>query len=383
VWSDRTTLAACALFVVSCAVAYGGLFSHAYPGDAGTYAIYGRALVEHGRIPYRDFYDEYPPGSVPVFALPALIWNAHYILTFKLLMTACGVGFVACAVWTIRRLGLSRLRLVPIVLAPALLGPVFLNRYDPVPTLATMLALVALLRARDGATGAWLGVGTALKLFPAALLPVAARRVRSLRGAGWYAAALLALCLPFFALAPGGVGFSLKTQLERHLEIESVGASILLALSKLGIHHVGYAARSSIDVSGSLADAVGVVTSVVLVLLVALVVWTYLRGADDDARLVTAAAAVVAAVVTFAKVLSPQYLTWLVPLVPLAAGRKGAYAAGAFLVALALTQPEYIVDKFGLRHQNWTVWALCARNAALVVTFGFLLAQLHEARRTA
>jgi hypothetical protein len=382
VWSDRTTLAACALFVLSCAVAYGGLFSHAYPGDVGTYAAYGRALVLDGRIPYRDFYDEYPPGSVGVFALPVLLWNAHYVLTFKLLMTACGVGFVACAAWTLRRLGLSRLRLVPVVLAPALLGPVFLNRYDPVPALLTSLALVALLRGRSRITGGLLGVGTAMKLYPAAAVPVLVRRVQDRTGgAAAFAGAIVVLVLPFFVLAPGGVGFSLKTQLERHLEIESVGASILLALSKLHVHHVGYVARSSIDVGGGLADAVGVATSVLLVVLVALVVWTYVRGPDDDARLVTAVAAVVAAVVTFAKVLSPQYLTWLVPLVPLAAGRKGAYAAGAFLVSLALTQPEYIVDKYGLREQNWTVWTLCARNAALVVTFVFLLAQLREGAR--
>jgi hypothetical protein len=52
-------------------------------------------------------------------------------------------------------------------------------------------------------------------------------------------------------------------------------------------------------------------------------------------------------------------------------------------VALALTQPEYIVDKYGLREQNWVVWALLARNAALVATFVFLAAQLREGiRRT-
>ena len=91
---DRATAVGSLLFVLSCAVGYGGLFSHAYPGDVGTYAGYGRALVLHGRIPYRDFYVEYPPGAVPVFALPVLIWNAHYVLVFKLLMTACGVGMI-------------------------------------------------------------------------------------------------------------------------------------------------------------------------------------------------------------------------------------------------------------------------------------------------
>ena len=115
----RAALIACSLFVVACAAEFGGLFSHSFPGDTATYAKYGRALVNDGHIPYtKGFYDEYPPGSVPVFAAPALIWDAHYVLVFKLLMTACGVGFVACAAWIAGRLGLSYVRLTPAVLAP-------------------------------------------------------------------------------------------------------------------------------------------------------------------------------------------------------------------------------------------------------------------------
>ena len=77
--------AASGLFVLGCAAAYGGLLSHAYPGDGRHYAIYGRALVNDGRIPYGDFYVEYPPGAMPLFAVPALVWDVHYVLLFKLL----------------------------------------------------------------------------------------------------------------------------------------------------------------------------------------------------------------------------------------------------------------------------------------------------------
>jgi len=380
---DRVTLVACALFVISCAVAYGGLFSHAYPGDVETYAKYGRALVEHGRIPYRDFYDEYPPGSVGIFALPALIWNAHYVLTFKLLMTGCGIGFVVCAAWIVRRLGLSPFRLAPVVLAPVCIGPVFLNRYDPLPAFVTSLALVALLLARDRKSGALLGIGTAVKLFPIVVLPLAARRVHSTVAAGKaYIVAGAVLTLPFVVLAPGGVRFSLWTQLKRHLQIESLGASILLAGSKLGIHHEGWieGKPGSIDLGGATADVVGVLGSVLAVALVVLVAWVFWHGPDDDARLVTAWAAAIVAFTAFGKILSPQYLTWLVPLVPLAAGRKGRNAAILFLAVLSLTQFEYIVDKQGLEKQNWAVWVLLVRNVGLVAIFFLLLAQLRDVR---
>jgi uncharacterized membrane protein len=383
--AHRTTIIAGAVYVVACAVAYGGLFSHAYPGDVGTYANYGRALVLHGRIPYRDFYDEYPPGSVPVFALPALIWNAHYVLVFKLLMTASGLGFTVCAAWIVQRLGLSGWRLAPVVLAPVLMGPVFLNRYDPLPAFLVSLALVALLRGQEKLSAGLLGAGTALKLYPAVVVPVALRRVRSLTGFGAaFVVTAAVLVLPFFALAPGGVGYSLWTQAKRHLQIESLGASVLLVGSKLGIHHVGWfrGKPGSIDIGGTLADSVGVLSSVLAVVLVLAVAWVFWKGPDDDERMVTGWAAAVSAWVVFGKVLSPQYLTWLVPLVPLAAGKKGRWAAIVWFAVLAITQLEYLGGgRYGQRDQNWSVWVLLVRNLGLVAMFVLLLAQLRDRKR--
>jgi hypothetical protein len=379
----RTALVAGALFLLACALAFGGIFSHAFPGDTETYSKYGRALVNDGRIPYDDFYDEYPPGSVPVFAAPAVIWDAHYVLVFKLLMTACGLGCVVCAAWIVHRLRLSPWRLAPLVLAPLLMGPVFLNRYDPLPALLTSLALVALLRSREVSTGALLGADTAIKVYSIVTLPLAWRRLRRPRDsvvAFLVTAAILVL--PFFVIAPGGVGFSVKTQLERHLQIETLGSSILLAGSKLGIHHVDWIAGKpgSIDLGGGVADVVATLTSLVALALVVLVAVTYWRGPDTDARLVTAWAAAVAAWTVFGKVLSPQYMTWLAPLVPFAAGRRGLHAAAVFLAALMLTQVEYFGGDHGLRDQDWVVWALLLRNALLVWCFVLLYRQLRPQR---
>jgi Glycosyltransferase family 87 len=379
----RTALVAGALFLLACALGFGGLFSHAFPGDTETYSKYGRALVNDGRIPYHDFYDEYPPGSVPVFAAPAVIWDAHYVLVFKLLMTAFGLGCVVCAAWIVQRLGLSPWRLGPLVLAPLLMGPVFLNRYDPLPAFLTSLALVALIRTREVTTGALLGADTAIKIYSIVTLPLAWRRLKAPRGPVIaFLVAAGVLFLPFFLIAPGGVGFSFKTQIERHLQIETLGSSILLAGSKLGIHHVDWIAGKpgSIDLGGVVPDVVASLSSALALVLVALVAVRYWRGPDTDTRLVTAWAAAVAAWTVFGKVLSPQYMTWLAPLVPLAAGRRGLHAAAVFLAALMLTQVEYFGGDHGLRDQTWVVWVLLLRNALLVWCFVLLYLQLGERR---
>ncbi|CAB4710375.1 MAG: DUF2029 domain-containing protein [Actinobacteria bacterium] len=381
-----STVLALLVFVVAALAAYGGLLSHAYPGDTSAYSLYGRELVLDGRIPYRDFYDEYPPGAVPVFALPAIIWNAHYVLFFKLWMALCGAGCVVAALAIARRLTLPLWQLAPVVLLPLLLGPVYLNRYDPLPALLLLLAVFAVITGRERTGAIWLGLGTVVKLFPAVVAPLALRRAKNRRAfTAWWAASGLVLFAPFFLLAPGGVGFSLWSQAKRHLQIETLASSILLVGSKLGIHHVDWIAGKpgSIDIGGSLADALASLSSLISVALVLWAIREYWCGPDSDARFVTAAATAVTAFAVFGKVLSPQYLTWVAVIVPLTAGRNGLRATAALLGALILTQPAYIVDKYGLREQNWTVWALLARNALLVVAFVYLVRALREWRVSA
>ena len=90
------------------------------------------------------------------------------------------------------------------------MGPVFMNRYDPLAALIASLSLVALLRSRERLTGTLLGIGTVLKVYPAVVVPLAARRVRDRFGtAAAFVVAFAVLFLPLFVLAPGGVGYSL------------------------------------------------------------------------------------------------------------------------------------------------------------------------------
>ena len=49
------------------AVPSGGLFRGAKFRDLHIYRQYGDALLA-GHVPYRDFFVEYPPGAIPLFA---------------------------------------------------------------------------------------------------------------------------------------------------------------------------------------------------------------------------------------------------------------------------------------------------------------------------
>jgi hypothetical protein len=108
------------------------------------------------------------------------------------------------------------------------------------------------------------------------------------------------------------------------------------------------------------------------------VAWVYLRGRRDR---VLACSAAVTGFVAFSKVLSPQYVTWLVALVPAA----GIVAAGILIVVLALTRAEW--DRFAEPHgsvHHWgavLAWWIFARNLVLVALFGWLVLRLRAGAR--
>src|SRR5204863_3074732 len=80
------------------------------------------------------------------------------------------------------------------------------------------------------------------------------------------------------------------------------------------------------------------------------------------------AASAVAAFLAFGKVLSPQFLIWLIPLVPLVRGRRGVAASAVLLVALVLTQLwfPYRYWRLALQQDAISSWLVFARDIVLV-----------------
>jgi uncharacterized membrane protein len=280
------------------------------------------------------------------------------------------LGFVALSARALRID--PRLPLAFAALFPLALGTVVLTRFDLWPALLTAAALAALLSGRDRLGAGVLGAATAAKLYPAVLLPLAVAWVWRRRGRrdglialGVFVAVVAAAYLPFVVLSPHGVAVSLDRQLSRPLQIETLGAGILLAahqLFGLGIEWVSSA--GSQNLAGTLPDVVAIVQWV-LQGAALLTVWIrFARGPAEPKRLARYAAAAVVAFVALGKVLSPQFLIWLVPLVALVGGAELVLLAAA----LAATQLWFPFRYWDLVKQfdPLSSWLVLVRDVLLV-----------------
>ncbi|MCW2978172.1 MAG: hypothetical protein JWM06_3453 [Actinomycetia bacterium] len=381
--------AALGLFLASWSLLHHGTLARDQITDTGLYQRYGDAIA-HGQVPYRDFRLEYPPAALPVFVLPSLGHEGDrsaYDRWFDRLMALCGCIAIAGATVALRALGAGAARTAAalglIAVSPLLVGSVVLTRFDLWPASLAVLALAALLHERLALGALALGAAIAAKLWPAVLAPlvvVHVWRTRGRRAAAAWAAGLivvdLAIFLPFAVLSPFGLRLSFHAQIARPLQLESLGGAVLLALH----HAAGTSLRvvssfGSQNLAGTGAHAAEIATTVAGVLALATVWVLYARGPANGARLVAHAAAAVAATLAFGKVFSPQFVIWLVPLVPLVRGRRGV-AAGALLASsLVLTQlwfPRHYWP-LALDLAQRESWLLLARDLT-VVALAVLLA---------
>ncbi len=114
-----------------------------------------------------------------------------------------------------------------------------LTRFDLWPVALVACALWALAARRDGTAGVLLGLAVAAKLWPALALP-AALAVAARRGSLGRATvgAALGAGVPFafaLGLSPSGLWHALSLQAGRPLQIESLAASALVSLDRLGV----------------------------------------------------------------------------------------------------------------------------------------------------
>jgi uncharacterized membrane protein len=384
----RPVAVAIVLFVVAAALARGGLLTSDHPGDVGHYSSFAHR-VRDGLFPYgAGFYFEYPPFALPAFVLPQLIAPDHYLGVFKVLMAFCAIGTIAATAALLSILQVrdrqKTLLLVPVAIAPLLLGSTYLNRYDPFAALLTSLALLAFASGRMRTGGVVLAFAFAAKTYPAAIVPIAAiwayrsgGRKRLLDASLAFVCTSVVVYAPFALRAFGGLGNSYYTQARRSLQIESLGASALLIADKLGVYSVHWFRGMSVDLAGGTANAVATVTSLLLVAAVLAIAWLYYRSGRSDVRaFLVASAAAVFAFVAFNKVSSPQFMVWLVPLVPLAP--ISVAAAGSVLISAILiaTNIDTVWGDWGLRNGDWTVWVVSARNLGILALLVLFARQL-------
>ena len=363
-------------FLLSCLLVGHGLRDSSLYSDLHVYALYGGNMAA-GNVPYRDFFDEYPPLAQPVFLLARVAGASHFALAFKALMALFGVGTIACAVVTLRALRVTLLRaaaaVAVIAAAPLLAGPIFLNAYDLWPAFLLSLALMLLVLDRPLLAFGVLGAAVAAKVYPVALLPIALLYIgpRVRRSAFVSFAGVLVLAhLPFVILGPGGLRFSYSVQARRGLELNSIGGAVLLAAHKVGIGHprLGNEPPGSLNVLGGAADAIAVVCTVLVLCALVAAAVVFARSRRDPQALVVSAAAAVAGFVAFDKVFSAQYVDWLVPLVPLA----GLAASASTVVVLGLTRLVFS-HRTGVQAGGDAVWLLLARDTFVVFVTILLL----------
>ena len=309
-------------------------------GDVALYFEVGERLGR-GEVPYRDFPSEYPPLAMVPIALARFLPTAHevdlgaFAARLLILNTALATMAFALVAWLAARdrpdgwrgAALAGATYAGVAL---LLGSLVLWRYDILPAVLTAGSLALLVRGRPGWSGVALGAAVAAKLYAAPLAVLflgwhAARRewAEAARLAAGFVAVGIGVLLPF-----GIAGLDptfLRYQLERGLQIESVPAGI----AGLG-HLLGAEATSSVGfgavqlesaLSGPLLDALGVLApvavSMVVVAGLARMWQARSRGVEMVPTLAALSTATLLAVISTNRALSPQYLIWLLPFVPL------------------------------------------------------------------
>ena len=374
-------------------------------GDLNLYLEKARAFAS-GKVPYRDFPFEYPPGALVPMTVPYFLWpfGPVDLHAYKLLFGAWQAGSLALLVAVLAaivrlggdaeasavptetaRLGRLAIRLIVLSVGAAL---AITFRFDLFPALLLAIALWATLSGRPGAAGLALGLGVLAKLFPVAILPALAipwllpLDLRGLARLGAsFGTTVAAGLVPFLYAAGSHSTFQfLRYNAERGLEVETIGGG-LAVLWGLGTGDpIDYDfSFSSVNAAGPLADAWLALLPLLAIVGFGLVAWLGWRrirlehassGRVRPSTIVMLATICVVVLLATAKVYSIQYVVWLVPLLALLGGRQFWLAAAI----VALTIPIHPLLFAGLVEQEpLPILVLNLRNAMLVALLAWML----------
>ena len=309
----------------------------------------------------RDFplYDpkwQYPPGAGALLLAPSAL-GARYGIAFVSLMVLIDATVMALLIGArLRSPGTSWRGPWLWAAAALVVGPIMFTRFDVVPTLVAVTAILSVSRpARSGALAA---LGMFVKVWPALLILVLPRPSLR-RGLTSFLITTGALLAGFLIVFQNAFSF-LHNQQARGLQVESVGA-IPWLLSKATGHVVDIRLEyGSMQVHMAGAEAVGTAVTVLGVVLIAVIATWRLTGKLESIPAGDVGVAVVLVSVASSRVYSPQFNTWII----------GVLAAALLASGSAMRRPAIILIAVSMLTQlvyPWNPSALVDGNPLIVV----------------
>lgn len=316
--------------------------------DLFVYRVFAEPLLDGG-LPYRDVPFEYPPLAALAIALPGLLGTGEETFRWAFAVwTLAGAAAVVllCGALAQATGGDRRRAMLAAALMPLLCGALVRTHFDLFPVALLLGGLLLLCRDRPAAALALLGAGAMTKAFPLVAVPVAlawlwgrGERRQALRAAAACAAVMAAVASAALAASPDGAAGAVRYHLDRPVQIESSPAMVLLGLDAVGLGEA--VSVSSHRSDGLLHEADGAVSALFSGMLLGLVVLLATRAGRSPRALVLASLAAIVAFAVLGKVLSPQYVIWVIPLGALAFAWRMHALAVAVAAAAVLTQVEF------------------------------------------
>lgn len=306
-----------------------------------------------GLVPYRDFDFQYPIGSLPQIFFPVLAgasFRVYRFAYFTEMLVVNSILVLALACHVDRREGRAeaRRRLAWYVVCFLFLGRLVVSRLDVLPTLLLYLAALSWTARRPILWGSLAALGGLVKVFPALVAIPASlgefSRLRSSRLRGTLAFSLcfvLGLAL-WYAISPSGMMSSIQFHTGRSFEIESVYSGLIMLAGPL------WGARSSAEHGHSSVELVSDLSPPLLraslyIQFVSLCLSLFPLSRSDSNRTLRCCCALTLAFMVTSRVLSPQYLIWILPLILSVGGSLGRRVRPLFVLICALSFALYPV----------------------------------------
>jgi hypothetical protein len=408
-----------------------GVYGNYFQDDFSIDYSYASRVI-HGQLPYRDFNFEYPPLSILFIVLPRIFVFSHtaYIWAYAveiLFISILGMFVIASLaryfrlnIW--KTLGIYTICLLAI-------GPLITVRFDLIPAVITLLAIHMLIKGHFKIAWVLLAIGVFTKLYPAILAPMFLiyqihhnQKRAAIIGIMCFIATSIIIVIPPLILSPAGLWQSLTYHAQRGLQIESTYASVLELLYGFKLVTLDFTfSFGSVNVVSPLADILAKVSFGVMVIALVTVYWLFyrrlkncsdslLRSSEDSseansnlqpnsslrapvlpkqslpneerhrgisnagpsmASAFTLVNFSIVAILTFmltSKTLSPQYIIWIFPFVPLITGKWRNVCWLLFVMVGLMTFFVYPKYYGGIEHGELiTVGILFLRNLVLIM----------------